>query len=330
MSNKEINWIEHRGRVYLKDVLPLDTPFKIEIEPTSSYNFKCIYCRHSSINIKPEFMTMVIFDKIIEGAKKFKNKIKSFNFVGIGEPLLNKNIYNMIPKANEIANDTVLVTNGSLLTKENSDKLIESNIKTIRISLQGINEEDYYKTCGYKIDFKKFLNNIKYLYENKSKSTKLFLKMPDISINTDERKKIFYELFEDKCDYLTIQNIVSLHDEVDYKSINIVDKDSNVVDYQIKKDLIVCPQPFYTLYVNALGKVFPCCHGSYNDKDIGDIENNNIFDIWYGSEMQIFRKLLLQGKRENIVNCKNCTVLYYYYNKYDDVDNYRDELLLKY
>ncbi|MDA0036155.1 radical SAM protein [Brachyspira hyodysenteriae] len=74
----------------------------------------------------------------------------------MGEPLLNKNIYNMIPKANEIANDTVLVTNGSLLTKENSDKLIESNIKTIRISLQGINEEDYYKTCGYKIDFKSF------------------------------------------------------------------------------------------------------------------------------------------------------------------------------
>lgn len=40
--NKEVNWIEHRGRVFLKDVLPLNTPFKIEVEPTSACNFKYI------------------------------------------------------------------------------------------------------------------------------------------------------------------------------------------------------------------------------------------------------------------------------------------------
>ena len=94
--NKEINWIEHRGRVYLKDVLPLDTPFKIELEPTSACNFKCIYCRHSTVKIKPQFMSMEIFDRIILGLKKFPNKIKTLHFVGIGEPLLNKNIYEMM------------------------------------------------------------------------------------------------------------------------------------------------------------------------------------------------------------------------------------------
>lgn len=257
--SKEINWIEYRGRVTLKDVLPLDTPFKIEIEPTSACNFKCIYCRHSAVNIKPEFMTMETFDKIIEGSKKFPKKIKSFNFVGTGEPLLNKNIYNMIIKANEISNETVLVTNGSLLTKENADKLINSKIKIIRISLQGLNEEDYYKTCGYKIDFKNFLNNIKYLYYNKYDSTKLILKMPDIAINTEEKKELFYKLFENICDYLTIQNISNNYEEVDYSFTNFKNK-NNVLNYSYTNDVSICPFPFYVFHINNLGLVYPCCH----------------------------------------------------------------------
>ncbi|WP_028329682.1 radical SAM/SPASM domain-containing protein [Brachyspira alvinipulli] len=319
---KEVNWIEYRGRVYLKDVLPLDTPFKIEIEPTSACNFKCIYCRHSAVNIKPEFMTMETFDKIIEGAKKFPKKIKTFNFVGIGEPLLNKYIYEMIPKANEIANDTVLVTNGSLLTEENSNKLIKSGIKTIRVSLQGINSEDYYKTCAYKINFKKFLNNIKYLYENKPDTMKLFLKMPDIAINTEVKKKIFYELFEDKCDYLTIQNIGNLYNNIDYSNI-IINKNSK------SNSLLVCPQPFYFILINVNGYVYPCCH-AYDDFYIGNIYEQSLVNIWNGEKLKKLRIEHLNGNRNKIPICKNCDILNYFYNEYDDIDNYTEELLKKY
>lgn len=326
MSNKEINWIEHRGRVYLKDVLPLDTPFKIEIEPASSCNFKCIYCRHSSVKIESEFMTMETFDKIIEGAKKFKNKIKTFNFCGIGEPLLNKNIYHMIPKSNEIANDTVLVTNGVLLTKENSDKLIESGIKTIRVSLQGINEEDYYKTCGYKIDFKKFLNNIKYLYENKSESTKLFLKMPDIAINTEEKKNLFYELFEDKCDYLTIQNITNNWEDVDFSYLEDINK--NILGYDLKH-IKICHFPFYTLSVDKTGLVYPCCH-TYDNIFICSIYDKDIFDIWNSKKLKEFRLKLLTKYKQNIDICNKCNIPYSYTNDYDNLDNNIEDLLHKY
>ena len=272
MNNKEINWIEHRGRVFLKDVLPLDTPFKIEVEPTSACNFKCIYCRHSTVKVKPQFMSMEIFDKIISGLKKFPNKIKTFNFCGIGEPLLNKNIYEMILKADEVADDVVLITNGALLTEENSNKLIETGIKTIRVSLQGISEEDYLKTCGYKIDFNKFLNNLEYLYKNKSDRTKLYLKMPDIAINTDERKDLFRKLFEDKCDYLVIQNIGNLFHDLDYSNI-IINNPQNKIN--------VCPQLFYLLIIDAVGSVYPCC-AMHNDVKVGNINDNNIVEIWNG------------------------------------------------
>lgn len=324
---KEINWIEHRGRVYLKDVLPLDTPFKIEIEPTSACNFKCIYCRHSSVKIKPEFMSMEIFDKIISDIKKFPNKIKTFNFVGIGEPLLNKNIYEMILKAKEVSNDVVLITNGSLLTRENSNKLIATGIKTIRVSLQGINEGDYLDICGYKINFNEFLSNLEYLYKNKSESTKLYLKMPDIAINTKKRKELFYELFKNKCDYLVIQNITNNWEEVDFSFIKQNEK--NVIGSKNKK-IDICYFPFYTMSVDKQGVVFPCCH-TYGDISLGNVINDNIFDIWRGTKLNKFRINLLSKFKDNINNtCKNCLIPYSYYNKWDDLDDYKEYLLKKY
>lgn len=315
--SKEINWIERNSRSYLKDVLPLDTPLKIEIEPTSACNFKCNYCKHSSEKIKPEFMSIDIFNKIIEGIDKFPNKIKTFNFCGIGEPLLNKDIYYMINKIKDLVEGTVLITNGSALTRENSDKLIKSGIKTIRISLQGVNEEDYYNISNYKIDFNKFLDNIKYLYENKSSETKLFLKMPDIAINTEERKELFYKLFEDKCDYLVIQNIGKLFKELNYDNIIIND---------VNDDILVCPQPFYAMFINVNGKVYPCCH-MYGDMYIGDITKNSLIDIWNGTVLKKIRIKHLEGKKDLFDMCRNCEILNYFHNKYDNIDTYRNKLL---
>lgn len=321
MDNKEVNWIEKRGRLFLKDVLPLNTPLKIEVEPSFGCNFKCIYCLCSQKTDSSQFMSLDLFDKIINGAKKFPKKIKSFNFTGRGEPMLNKNIYEMIKKANNIAEETVLITNGSLLTRDNADKLIDANIKIIRVSLQGINEQDYYDISRFKINFNNFLNNLKYLYEHK-KDTKLFLKMPDISIATDNRKKIFYELFQDKSDFLVIQNIDNLTDKIDYSNIVISPNTNNV---------IVCPQPFYSIYVNYKGECFPCCHTEYTRLKIDTIsDSTNIYDIWNSNNLKDFRITQLKSQRYSIEECSKCNILNYYYNIYDYIDEYKNDLLKKY
>lgn len=320
---KEINWINHTNRSYLKDILPLDTPLKVEIEPTSACNFRCIYCRQSAVNIKSEFMSMDIFDKVIEGCLNFPNRIKSFNFAGVGEPLLNKNIYKMIENANKIADDTILITNGSLINKENADKLIKSKIKNIRISLQGINEEDYFNISKFKINFKDFLDNIKYLYENKTNETKLHLKMPDIAINTEERKNVFYELFEDKCDYLIIQNICNFFNDVDYSKMNL--SENNILGNKIK-EIKVCHFPFYSIYVDKSGIVFPCCH-MYGNIDIGNINEESLDYIWNGNRLKNLRINLLTKHIQNTHICSTCTNAKSYSNQYDYLDDDTDRIL---
>lgn len=42
-------WREE-NRTFLKDVIPLDTPYNIGIEASSLCNANCIYCAHSTHN----------------------------------------------------------------------------------------------------------------------------------------------------------------------------------------------------------------------------------------------------------------------------------------
>ena len=165
--NKEINWIERNQRNYLKDVLPLDTPYSIQIETIRACNFKCVYCAYSSDKIQPYTMKLDTFTKAIKGLQKFNRKLKNFVFSGLGEPFLNKELFKMIDLVNDYTEITTVITNGSLLDKSNTDKFLQTSANEIRISLQGVTEEDYYKTCNYKINFNNFVENINYLYKNR-------------------------------------------------------------------------------------------------------------------------------------------------------------------
>ena len=331
-GHKEQSWIERNGRQYLKDILPLDMPLSVQIEPTSFCNFKCCYCYHSLEKAKQrpsEHLSMDIYKKFIEGSKRFPGKFKSFLFCGGGEPLLRKDIFQMVSLANDVADETVILTNGSLLKKDIVDKLIESGIKTVRISLQGLCSEDYFNLCGVKYDFDEFLENIEYLYENRGQM-KLVLKMPDIAINTEEKRDLFYKLFENKCDILSIQTISPFVKNLDYTGIQN-EKNQNLYG-QAKTGILVCPQIFFTLIMTYDGKISPCSDIYYNTTSpiIGDITKNDLISIWNSEELRNLRISHLSGCRNDLESCKDCHHISPLNNAYDNIDSQRFEILGRY
>lgn len=323
------NWIERNNRNYLKDVLPLDTPYSIQIETIRSCNFKCNYCAYSSSKIKYNCMSLDIFKNIVDSLYNFPRQIKNFVFSGLGEPLLNKNIFDMISlvKNSNCAENTTILTNASLLNNINIDNLLKTNIDEIRISLQGITEEDYYRVCGYKINFKEFVDNIDILYKNK-KNTKIALKIADIAIETKDKQEQFFKLFEDKSDYLVIQKISPLQNIVDYS--NIINDYSKGVYLEDRINCLICPQPFYSMQILADGRVAPCCSLNLDSPTIGDINSKNIYEIWNDNKLRDLRIRMLQGNRNSINGCRNCNYPEFQYNKYDYIDNFSKELLERY
>ncbi len=329
MAKKEIVWINRKERSVLKDILPLEEPLSIIIEPINLCNFKCTYCtlpQDQKNKINRGRMPLDVFNKIAAEAKTFKKKLKTINFSGFGEPLMHTDLSKMVRLAKEIAQETVVITNGSLLTKEKSDELIASGLDTIRISLQGVIADQCYQTCGVRINMEKFAANIKYFYDNK-RQCMVYIKVPDLALEEKSHEKICHQIFDPICDSLTIQPIAPLFESVDYSKIkNKFDK--SLLNQPLLETVTVCPQPFYNLQIYADGGIQPCC--APTKLVIGNINQTGMLDVWNGSPLKKIRQLHLKGEKSRIKACKTCAYPRYVNNAYDNLDAAAPELLLKY
>lgn len=317
------------NRQILKNILPLDTPLAVDIFPIHACNFKCKFCVCSLDNDKQGFdfdtnvMSMNLFRKCIDEIKGFPKKIKMLRFVGVGEPLLHKDIVQMVKyaKGAEISEKMEIITNGSLLTKEISDGLIESGLSQIRISIEALDEDIYEEITGVKVDFSKLINNIRYLYENK-KDMHINVKIINYAIKSAEDEQRFYEIFENICDTMAIECLVEASSKVDYSTMK--DKIGNKTLRGHALDSIsICPQPYYLMQICPDGKVFPCC-SLENAPVMGNCSNEDIVDIWNGKIYNDFRLKMLDGASNMNNICASCSA--YKYNMFPEDKIYPEDV----
>jgi radical SAM protein with 4Fe4S-binding SPASM domain len=304
-------------RIILKEVLPLDTPFVVQIFPVYACNFKCHYCILSTDYAKRGFisdkkvMNFCLYKKCIDDIAKFRHKIKVLRFVGIGEPLLHKNIAEMVKYAvlKDVANRVEIITNASLLTPKMADALISAGLCRLVVSLQGTTKEKYQKVCAANIDFKKFVGNLRYFFNHKG-NAEIYLKIVDYALEDKTDKEKFYEIFGDICDTLAIEYIVSFHSSINYKNI-LKDKKRLVTQFGLPVSKFkVCPQSFFTLQINPDGKVVPCYSWDY-PAIMGDCNNQSVCEIWNGAQFQHFRRTMLNGVKSAGPVCANCNIIKY-------------------
>lgn len=333
MKAKDISGQAPGGkRTKLAEVLPLDTPFVVQIFPVYACNFKCNYCIFSVDKAKRGFisdkiiMDFDLYKKCIDDIAAFPNKVKVLRIVGIGEPLLHKNIADMVEYAvsKDVANTVEILTNASLLTPKLSDSLISAGLRRLVVSVQGITKEKYQKVCGTNIDFEKFIENLKYFYNNKGKAH-VYIKIVDTALDGKEEEKRFHDIFEDICDTMAIEHTVPIHAGIDYKNV-LRDKDMSVTQFGLPvSEVQVCPQPFFTMQINPDGKIVPCYSFEY-PSIIGDCNNQSVYDIWNGKEFQHFRRTMLDGIKNVCETCANCNGIKHRLFPEDDLKNDAERL----
>lgn len=323
-------------RTKLVDVLPLCTPFAIDVFPIYACNFKCDYCVMSlapekrGLRYKSNIMKYDKFCKMIDDVKGFEKKIKMVRFVGNGEPLLHKDIARMVKYVmdSDCAIKTEIITNGSLLNKDLSDALIDARLSQIRISLQGVNEQDYAANCGYSIHFEEFLENIKYLYEHK-RGLHINLKIPSNYVETADKVQVFQEMCKGRCDSYSVEEIGPVRSGIDYSKYGFVGGDkSNIISVRgqiFSGQVHICNHPFYLMLVNPDGSVYPCCTFEA-PAPMGNAFEENIVNIWGGNKFNGFRRKMLKGVEACGNPCKEC--LSYIYNMFE-TDIITDEDAMK-
>jgi len=326
MSIKLINQPPGGERVPISKLIPMDTPLLVQIFPIYSCNFKCKYCVFSIPPKERYFisdktkMPFDMFKKCADDLAVFPQRIKVLRFVGMGEPLLHPKISEFVKcSADKQRFERIeILTNGSLLTKETSDKLANSGLTKLLISIQGTTSNKYKEISNANIDMSNFIDNIRYFYRHPNRTAQIHIKIIDCALESEGDKDRFFNIFGDVCDTIGIEQAgpifpdVKYNDEIKQNQINHV----NQYGINVTKPMSVCTQSLYSMQINPDGNVVPCYSVPYPEI-VGNVLNNSLVDIWNGDKYNNFRLSMLDGIQFNKV-CNKCNI--FKHRSYDSDD----------
>ncbi len=334
MKAKDISGQAPGGkRTRLADAVPLDTPFVFQVFPIYACNFKCGYCIFSIDKSKRGFisdrpaMDLALYRKCVDDMAGFPKRIKVLRFVGIGEPLLHKDIVEMVALtvSKGVAGTVEILSNASLLKPSLSDALLDAGLNRLVVSVQGTSKEKYRAVSGVDIDFDGLISNLRHFYERSRGRAQIYVKVVDSALDGKDDERRFYELFGDVCDTIGIEHTVPIHAGIDFGKL-LKGKESSVTQFGLPlEEVKICPQPFFTMQLNPDGKVVPCYSFEY-PRIVGDCNFQSVVDIWNGKEFQRLRRAMLDGAKLVSETCANCNIVKYRLFPEDDLRDAAERL----
>lgn len=325
------------NRQRLADIIPLSTPFTVFIEPTRYCNFKCFYCLHSTrgeengklakTGYQIRHMDFSMYEMILEQLMSFPERPKRIVFSGLGEPLMNPELPDMIKRAGALgaAQRLDILTNASLLTPKLTDALIAAGTTRIQVSLQGLDSRKYKEVSGVTVDFDEMHGNLAYLYRHKGDCS-VFIKIIDTLLDGDADEERFYNLFGDICDQIFIEHLITLQQQMgDYGGM--ADNTRNINNEEVIYRE-VCPVIFYMLQIDADGNVFPCPVGGLPGHfAIGNINEEPLPHIWNGRRRANLIRGHLMLNRKKIPVCATCATCATVLDESEFLDDAAEQLL---
>lgn len=158
------------------------------LEVTSRCNARCEHCGSScGEKIQKDEISK---EKLLETLKEIADHYDASQIllsVTGGEPLLRKDVFEIMEYATSLGFNWGMTSNGILIDEEMVKKLVKANMKTVSISIDGLKEthESFRKLPG---SFEKILNGIKLMQAEPS--------IQAVQVTTVANKKNFHELEE--------------------------------------------------------------------------------------------------------------------------------------
>jgi radical SAM protein with 4Fe4S-binding SPASM domain len=270
-------------------------PLTLTIESTAKCNLFCPMCPREQMYFPPKDMELSLFKKIIDEAKDYLEFAVPY---GVGEPLLNPDIYEMVAYCKARGVPVGLSTNATTLTEAASRKLIEAGLDYIIFAFDGATRETFEK---YRkgADFERVRANIlTFLRVKKQLNSRIFciLQMVRLSDNGHEIPQLVRMWRVDGMNEVRIKK-----DEVHNEGSAIPGDNRNRPPMR---------HPCYLLwrgpmYVHYDGTVFPCCY-IYPNEPLGSLKKSSLLEIWNSEKMVRLREAHVAGDLGAYKACQNC------------------------
>jgi MoaA/NifB/PqqE/SkfB family radical SAM enzyme len=232
-----------------------------------------------------------------------------------GEPFLHPKIFEYIVFAKERNVYTSISTNGQFLSEINCNKIVNSGLHRLIISLDGITQEVYekYRVGGSMALVLSGLNNLLEA-KKKLKSYTPYVILQFVVFSTNEHqiegvKNLAKTLRVDKLQIKTAQidnfrkgNVLI---PTNKKYSRYIEKESGMFALKRKANF-KCWRVWNGSVLSAENQLLPCCFDknaayAYNSEESTSLQTN-----WKGDKARLFRKRVW-SKDSEIEMCKNCT-----------------------
>lgn len=313
-------------RTPLEKVVPLSTPYTVFIDPSGACNFTCNFCPCNMSDYmnqeRHKIMPLQLFRKIVDDLAQFDKKIKVVNLFSFGEPLLNKDLPQMIRylKESDVCDEIRTISNGSLLNPDLNQTLVDSGLDFIRISVEALNAEGYKKICNVDLDFDNFLENIKDLYNRSRGKMEIQAKIVNATLKEEGDVEKFFDIFTPIADYVNIEDIKydwSEFNEIQYPTDSIQVNDAHYVEGGN-----ICSRHLIHMVIHSNGEVGACCTDWKFKTVYGDVKKQSLKEIWQSQQLRHFQKMHLSGRRSELEFCRTCT-----FKSFDKIDDVADIIL---
>ena len=282
-------------------------PYTIEIELTNFCNAKCVFCSNSISKRKKQFIdTEELYNFLLEQRNKMddnwfnhiigKNIFPKVVLGGLGEPLLHKEVFDIIKFCKSIGFRVQLITNGLLLDLNNINNIINSNLDEIAISLHTLNPEIYYNITGLNIEnvLPKVEMALKLFKNSKTKVELWRIKPPYYMKQENLDDKIAYTSFVSKYNYISVLGPSEpwSRDSTIESLCERVNDDEN--------GEIWCHKIYFTYNISCNGDIVLCC----NDYNRISVNLGNVFEEDCSNVNKIKMKILKRELNPDI--CSKC------------------------
>jgi radical SAM protein with 4Fe4S-binding SPASM domain len=292
-------------------------PYWLTIDPTNYCNLKCPFCptgqgRNSRTKTK---LSLDNFKKIIDELGLYLIHVDLCNW---GEPLLNKQIYQMINFAEQYHIDTKIDSNLNYLTEKDAENLVLSGLDKLIVSIDGITPKTYskYRVGG---DFNKVIDNLKLLIKKKRELKRTnpyitwqFLVFRHNEHEIEEVKRIGSDLGVDHVGiskaFIGNKDWIPLNGEFSHYKIDEINNGYTSEHFKMPQESI-CNWPWEAIAINPNGSVSPCCSVEDESSDFGNVFQQPLMKIWNNESYRLARryikdKKIVQDRSDNI--CLNC------------------------
>jgi len=311
-----------KDKLYYPDLKPA-LPNTIMVEPTNACNLKCRMCDYQrQFKGERSYLSLKDFESIIAQFPKIKGLI----LCGLGEPLLNKNIVEIVQIArNRNIPFINLITNGTLLEEEIIKALIKSGLTRIQVSFHSADPQTTERINGmsneeHNLVRANILNAVK---TKEALGSDLCIVINSV-INIENSKDLFnlIDFCEaNKIDEINFIQLTTVFGK--YDSFNIARDRAAVlmkkIRARLKKSTLRpsflsgtgagrCYQFWDFIMVHADGNISPC-NGimPHENKNIGNLINDSISRIWYSDKYIDLRKSVIEKR---LKNCNYCEMGY--------------------